>query len=88
MNWGSAVILPEIFLKALNIVRNLGNAASGFTTANFDMNAHYRPMQNVVVRPTQDGGQGFYFIGHHEIMFPLVAAMIKHKLHATGKKRK
>jgi hypothetical protein len=88
MNWGSAVILPEIFLKALTIVRNLGNAASGFTTANFDMNAHYRPMQNVVVRPTQDGGQGFYFIGHHEIMFPLVAAMIKHKLHATGKKRK
>ena len=88
MNWGSAVILPEIFLKALTIVRNLGYKANGFTTANFDMNAHYRPLQNVVQRPTQDGGQGYYFIGHHEIMFPLVSAMIKQKYNVQRRKRK
>lgn len=77
MNIGSAVILPEIFLKALTIVRNLGAPAFDFTTANFDMIQHYRPRVNVVQRPTQDGGQGFSFTGHHEIMIPLVAAMIK-----------
>lgn len=77
MNVGSAVILPEVFLKALTVARNLGAPAFDFTTANFDMIQHYRPRVNVVQRPTQDGGQGFSFTGHHEIMFPLVAAMIK-----------
>lgn len=80
MNFGSAVILPEVFLKALTIARNLGARAFDFTTANFDMIQHYRPRVNVVQRPTQDGGRGFTFTGHHELMFPLVAAMLKSKL--------
>lgn len=77
MNVGSAVILPEVFLKALTVARNLGARVFDFTTANFDMLQHYRPRVNVVGRPTQDGGEGFTFTGHHEIMFPLLAAMIK-----------
>jgi hypothetical protein len=77
MNVGSAVILPEVFLKALTVARNLGAPAFDFTTANFDMIQHYRPRVNVVQRPTQDGGRGFNFTGHHEIMIPLVAAMMK-----------
>lgn len=77
MNVGSAVILPEVFLKALTVVRNLGHAAQGFTAANFDMIQHYRPNVNVVARPTLDAGQGFVFTGHHEIMLPLLAAMVK-----------
>lgn len=74
---GSAVIMPEVFLKALTVARNLGASARGFTTAVFDMNVHYRPTMNVQTRPTQGGGRGFYFAGHHEIMIPLLAAMIK-----------
>ncbi len=74
---GSAVIMPEVFLKALTVARNLGASARGFTTAVFDMNVHYRPTMNVQIRPTQGGGRGFYFAGHHEIMIPLLAAMIK-----------
>jgi hypothetical protein len=77
LNVGSAVIMPEVFLKALTVARNLGASARGFTTAVFDMNVHYRPTVNVQTRPTQDGGRGFYFAGHHEIMIPLLAAMIK-----------
>jgi len=76
LNVGSAVIMPEVFLKALTVARNLGARARGFTTAVFDMNAHYRPTMNVQRRPTQDGGKGYYIIGHHEIMVPLLAAMI------------
>lgn len=75
-NVGSAVMMPEVFLKALTVARNLGARARGFTTAVFDMNAHYRPTMNVQRRPTQDGGRGYYVIGHHEIMIPLLAAMI------------
>ncbi len=77
LNVGSAVILPEVFLKALTVARNVGAKAKGFTTAVFDMNNHYRPTMNVRLRPTQDGGRGYYFAGHHEIMIPLLAAMIK-----------
>ncbi|MFZ0391643.1 MAG: hypothetical protein WAN36_14375 [Calditrichia bacterium] len=77
VNAGSAVIMPEVFLKALTIVRNLGFPAFRFHTAVFDMNRHYRPLVNVVQRPTQEGGKGFYFIGHHEIMIPLLAAAIQ-----------
>jgi hypothetical protein len=84
INAGSAVILPEIFLKALTVARNLGAPAFDFTTANFDMIQHYRPRVNVVQRPTQDGGQGFSFTGHHEIMLPLVAAMIKSEVRRGG----
>jgi hypothetical protein len=77
LNIGSAVILPEVFLKALTVARNLGHRAGGFTTANFDMIRHYRPTMNVVERPTQGGGRGYQFIGHHEIMVPLLAAMVR-----------
>ena len=76
LNVGSAVVMPEVFLKALTVARNLGARARGVTTAVFDMNAHYRPAMNVQRRPTQDGGRGYYIIGHHEIMIPLLAAMI------------
>ena len=77
LNVGSAVILPEVFLKALTVARNLGYKARGFSTANFDMIRQYRPQVNVVERPTQTYGRGYSFTGHHEIMFPLLAAMIK-----------
>ncbi|MBI3004624.1 MAG: hypothetical protein HYY49_04325 [Ignavibacteriales bacterium] len=80
LNIGSAVILPEVFLKALTVARNLGHKARGFATANFDMIRHYRPQVNVVERPTQKHGRGYNFTGHHEIMVPLLAAMIKLKL--------
>jgi hypothetical protein len=73
---GSAVLLPEVFLKALSLVRNLGYHIKNFTTANFDFIRHYRPLTNVVHRPSLEGGQGFNFIGHHEIMLPLLAASI------------
>ena len=77
INVGSAVILPEVFLKALTVVRNLGYPAHGFFSAVFDMIRHYRPTVNVMQRPTLDKGKGYYFIGHHEIMIPLLAAAIQ-----------
>lgn len=76
MNVGSAVILPEVFLKALTVARNLGHDARGFSAANFDMIQHYRPNVNVVERPTLGTGRGHAFTGHHEIMLPLLAAMV------------
>jgi hypothetical protein len=76
LNIGSAVILPEVFLKALTVARNLGARAHGFTTAVMDMHTLYRPTMNVQRRPTQDGGKGLYIIGHHEIMVPLLGALI------------
>ena len=76
LNLGSAVVLPEIFLKALTLVRNLGHQVEQFTTVNMDFNRHYRPLVNVVERPTQEGGKGFELIGHHEIMLPLLAAAV------------
>ncbi len=80
LNFGSAVILPEVFLKALNLARNLGNKVRNFTTANFDMIYHYRPAQNVCLRPVTGGGNGYYIIGHHEIMLPLLAQAVIEKL--------
>jgi hypothetical protein len=77
LNVGSAVILPEVFLKALTVARNLGHKAQGFSTANFDMIRQYRPQVNVVERPTRPHGKGYTFTGHHEIMIPLLSAMIK-----------
>jgi hypothetical protein len=81
LNWGSAVLLPEVFLKAVSLVRNLGVPLHPITTANFDFIQHYRPLQNVVKRPTsspRDRGQmaskGYAITGHHEILLPLVAA--------------
>ncbi len=72
LNFGSNVVLPEVFLKALNLARNLGHKVDNFVTANFDMIYHYRPAVNVVTRPTQGSGKGYYIIGHHEIMLPLL----------------
>lgn len=76
LNVGSAVILPEVFLKALAFVRNQGRTLRDFSTAVLDFRHHYRPAQNVVSRPVGGQGQGFYFIGHHEIMVPLLAAAL------------
>lgn len=75
LNVGSAVTMPEIFLKAVTVVRNLGYSLENITTANFDFIQHYRPLTNVVRRPTANGaGRGFSVTGHHEIMIPLLAA--------------
>lgn len=80
INVGSAVLLPEVFLKALSIAQNLGHHVDGFTTADFDMKQHYRPLQNVVRRPTAGTGRGYAITGHHEIMLPLLAAGILDKV--------
>ncbi|WP_299980929.1 hypothetical protein [Desulfobacula sp.] len=74
INAGSAVILPEIFLKAVTLARNLGFVLDDFTTVNLDFIRHYRPMTNVVNRPTLGKGKGFSIVGHHEILIPLIAA--------------
>jgi hypothetical protein len=83
LNWGSAVLLPEIFLKAISVVRNLGVPVRPITTANFDFIQHYRPLQNVVKRPTASGrnqrgpeSHGYAITGHHELLLPLVAAAL------------
>ena len=76
LNLGSAVILPEVFLKALAVARNLTAGPTEFSTANFDMIQHYRPTVNVVQRPVHQSGRGFAITGHHEIMIPLLAATI------------
>lgn len=80
LNIGSAVLLPEVFLKALTLVRNLGYTVERFTTVNMDFIQHYRPLTNVVKRPTKQGGKGYTITGHHEIMVPLLAAAIKEGL--------
>ncbi len=73
LNIGSAVIMPEVFLKALTIARNLnGGCPTGFTTCDMDMHRHYRPRVNVVQRPVQAGGAGYEITGHHEIMVPML----------------
>lgn len=76
LNLGSAVIMPEVFLKAVTLVRNLGHRLEKITTVNMDFIRGYRPMTNVVQRPTLEGGEGFSLVGHHEIMFPLLAAAV------------
>ncbi len=74
MNWGSSVLMPEVFLKALAINKNLGKSFKNLTCANFDMIPHYRPRVNVLERPTQEAGSiALNFIGHHEILLPLLA---------------
>ena len=80
MNVGSAVILPEVFLKALTLVRNMGHKVERITTVNMDFIRQYRPTTNVVERPTSQGGRGFTLVGHHEIMFPLLAAAVIEKI--------
>jgi hypothetical protein len=83
LNWGSAVLLPEVFLKAVSVVRNLGVPLRPITTANFDFIQHYRPLQNVVKRPTASPrghsgpeSHGYAITGHHELLLPLVAAAL------------
>ena len=83
LNWGSAVLLPEIFLKAISVVRNLGVPLRPITTANFDFIQHYRPLQNVVKRPTASAkdsravaSKGYAITGHHELLLPLIAAAL------------
>jgi len=96
LNWGSAVLLPEIFLKAVSVVRNLGVPLRPITTANFDFIQHYRPLQNVVRRPTAAArgrrgpeSHGYAITGHHELLMPLVAAALAAgwpKKRRTGKR--
>ena len=76
LNVGSAVIMPEVFLKALTVARNLGHKVEKFTTATLDMTRHYRPAENVQRRPTALGGKGVCIIGHHEINLPLLFAAV------------
>jgi len=80
INLGSAVILPEVFLKTVALARNLGYDLTDITTVNMDFLSHYRPITNVVRRPTQKGGRGYSLTGHHEIMMPLLAAAVIEQL--------
>lgn len=80
LNVGSAVLLPEVFLKTVSLGRNLGHPLANITTVNMDFLPHYRPQTNVVRRPTQKGGRGYSLTGHHEIMLPLLAAAITEEL--------
>jgi hypothetical protein len=86
-NIGSAVILPEVFLKALSLARNLGHKVRNFTTVNLDFIQHYRPRQNVTGRPVQKAGQGISLTGHHELLLPLLAAAILESLNQTKRKK-
>jgi len=76
INLGSAVIMPEVFLKAVTLARNLGHKVEPLTTVNLDFVQHYRPLTNVVRRPTAGVGQGYALTGHHELLFPLLAALV------------
>ena len=76
LNCGSAVVLPEVFLKAVALARNKGLPLAGLTTVNLDFMRQYRPMTNVVARPTAQSGRGYSLVGHHEIMIPLLAAAL------------
>lgn len=80
LNLGSAVIMPEVFLKALNLARNLGRKVTNFTAADMDFIRQYRPRMNVLERPTREGGRAIALTGHHEIMFPILAAAIREEL--------
>ena len=80
LNLGSAVVLPEVFVKALNLARNVGHPVRDLTTMDMDFNRHYRPAVNVVGRPTAGGGVGIQLTGHHEIMFPLLWAAVEDAL--------
>ena len=76
LNLGSAVLLPEVFLKALTLARNLGHRVQDFVTVNLDFIQHYRPTQNVIRRPVNRGGRGYALTGHHELLVPLLAAAL------------
>ncbi len=76
LNLGSAVIMPEVFLKAVTLARNLGHEVAPLTTVNLDFVQHYRPLTNVVRRPTAGTGRGYALTGHHELLLPLLAALV------------
>jgi hypothetical protein len=80
LNFGSAVVLPEVFLKAVSLARNLGHPVQRLTTVNLDFLPHYRPLTNVVSRPTQQSGKGYHLTGHMEIMVPLLFAAVVEEL--------
>jgi hypothetical protein len=84
INLGSAVIIPEVFLKAVSVARNLGFSLDGLTTIDMDFIRHYRTQTNVVRRPTAGSGTGISLVGHHEIMFPLLAAAVIELAGGTG----
>jgi hypothetical protein len=85
INLGSAVIMPEVFLKAVSVAHNLGFSLQGLTTINMDFQRHYRAQVNVVERPTMGGtGTGITLIGHHEIMFPLLMAAVLEQMQPKG----
>jgi hypothetical protein len=86
LNVGSAVLIPEVFLKALTLARNLGHRVRNFVTVNLDFIQHYRPTQNVVRRPVAEGGQGWALTGHHELLLPLLAAALIEGLVDSGVK--
>ncbi len=86
LNLGSAVVLPEVFLKCVSSARNLGFGVSGFTAVNLDMIQHYRPRENVLRRPTIGGGHAIALTGHHEIMIPLIAAGVIDKIATPSEK--
>jgi hypothetical protein len=95
LNWGSAVLLPEVFLKAVSVAHNVGVPLRSITTANFDFIQHYRPVMNVVKRPTAasnrrkgDVSRGFAITGHHELLLPLLAAALAAGWPAQGKRAK
>ncbi|MFZ2446082.1 MAG: hypothetical protein WAW37_06985 [Syntrophobacteraceae bacterium] len=85
LNLGSAVIIPEVFLKAVSVATNLGHSFEDLTTINMDFQRQYRPQVNVVTRPTLGGGSGIYLIGHHEIMFPLLMAAVIDELRGEAR---
>ena len=87
LNVGSAVVLPEVFLKALTLARNLGHPVKGFSTANLDFIQSYRPGVNVVERPVAGHGRGYRLTGHHEILVPLVAAVLVERGAGRGRAR-
>jgi hypothetical protein len=85
LNWGSAVLLPEVFLKALTIARNLGEGRpTHFLAADFDMQRHYRPRLNVVQRPTRTGGAGYLLTGQHEVLLPLLVWGVLEEMGENG----
>jgi len=87
LNVGSAVVLPEVFLKAVTLARNLGHRVSDFATANLDFLQSYRPGTNVVERPVKGAGRGYRLTGHHEILVPLLAAALVERAGARGRRR-
>ena len=88
LNCGSAVILPEVFLKAVALSRNRGRSLAGLTTVNLDFTRLYRPQTNVVSRPTAGIGKGYSLMGHHELMIPLLAAAPDHDSDKTDRHTK